>query len=126
MSLFAFRCSLAGSARSAGHGTGPSEDEIYGILSALTSFGNVGSGQGGVAAAGVFQEQVSQLPGTAQDMLKKAIAGLAAQAPEGQPDESVLVKLAEHLAIRFALERFESGEVKVNADNRSCIAIAFQ
>jgi hypothetical protein len=101
--------------RGGGHGSGPSEDEIYGILGALTSFGNIGAGQGGVAAAGVFQEQVSQLPGTAQDMLKKAIAGLAAQAPEGQPDESVLVKLAEHLAIRFALERFESGEVKVNA-----------
>ena len=101
------------------HGTGksggPSEDEIYGILGALTSFGNIGAGQGGVAAAGVFQEKLSELPGTAQDTLKRAIAGLAAQAPEGQPDESVLVKLAEHLAIRFALERFESGEVKVNA-----------
>jgi hypothetical protein len=101
------------------HGTGksagPSEDEIYGILGALTSFGNIGAGQGGAAAAGEFQQQMNQLPGTAQDTLKRAIAGLAAQAPEGQPDESVLVKLAEHLAIRFALERFESGEVKVNA-----------
>jgi hypothetical protein len=101
--------------RGTGQSGGPSEDEIYGILGALTSFGNVGAGQGGAAAAGQFQEQMSQLPGTAQDTLKRAIAGLAAQAPEGQPDESVLVKLAEHLAIRFALERFESGEVKVNA-----------
>ncbi len=101
--------------RGTGQSGGPSEDEIYGILGALTSFGNVGSGQGGVAAAGAFQEQVSQLPGSAQDTLRRAIAGLAAQAPEGQPDESVLVKLAEHLAIKFALERFESGEVKVNA-----------
>jgi hypothetical protein len=101
--------------RGTGQSGGPSEDEIYGILGALTSFGNVGAGHGGAAAAGQFQEQMSQLPGTAQDTLKRAIAGLAAQAPEGQPDESVLVKLAEHLAIRFALERFESGEVKVNA-----------
>src|SRR5271170_911268 len=101
--------------RGTGQGAGPSEDEIYGILGALTSFGNVGAGQGGVAAAGQFQQQMSELPGTAQDTLKRAIAGLAAQAPDGQPDESVLVKLAEHLAIRFALERFESGEVKVNA-----------
>jgi len=101
--------------RGTGQSAGPSEDEIYGILGALTSFGNVGAGQGGAAAAGQFQEQMSQMPGTAQDTLKRAIAGLAAQAPEGQPDESVLVKLAEHLAIRFALERFESGEVKVNA-----------
>jgi hypothetical protein len=84
-------------------------------LGALTSFGNVGAGQGGLAAAGAFQDQMAQLPGSAQDTLKRAIAALAAQAPAGQTDESVLVKLAEHLAIKFALERFESGEVKVNA-----------
>ena len=105
----------AGSGPWRGKGGTPSEDEVLGILSALTSFGSVGTGKGGAAAAGVFQEQVAQLPGTAQDTLKKAIAALAAQAPEGQPDESVIIKLAEHLAIRFALERFESGEVKVNA-----------
>jgi len=47
--------------------------------------------------------------------LKQALASLAAQAPNAKPDESVIVQLAEHLAIRFALERFERGEVKVNA-----------
>src|SRR5882672_3408181 len=99
---------------SGGHGE-PSEEEIYGILSALTSFGHVGTGQGGVAAAGAFQEQMGQLPGRAQDTLKQALASLAAQAPNAKPDESVIVQLAEHLAIRFALERFERGEVKVNA-----------
>ncbi len=92
----------------------PSEDELYGILNALTSFGQMGV-TGGVAAAGAFQAQMAELPGRAQDTLKQAIAGLAAQAPVGKPDESVLVQLAEHLAIRFALERFEQGEVKVNA-----------
>ena len=68
-----------------------------------------------MAAAGAFQQQVTQLPGSAQDTLKQALAALAAQAPSEKPDESVLVQLAEHLAIRFALERFEKGEVKVNA-----------
>ena len=92
-----------------------SEDEILGILSALTSFGQVGAGQGGPAAALTFQEKVSELPGNAQETLKAAIASLAAQAPQGKTDEAVLVKLAEHLAIKFALERFERGEVKVNA-----------
>jgi hypothetical protein len=93
----------------------PSEDEILGILSALTSFGGAGTGQGGVAAASAFQQQVSELPGRAQDTLRQALAALAAQAPEGKTDESVLIKLAEHLAIRFALEKYERGEVKVNA-----------
>src|SRR3989440_3973614 len=93
----------------------PSEEEIYAILGALTSFGSVGTGHGGVAAAGVFQEQMAELPGRAQNMLKQALAGLAAQAPTTKPDDSVIVQLAEHLANRFALERFERGEVKVNA-----------
>jgi hypothetical protein len=93
----------------------PTEEELLGILGALTSFGNVSAGQGGMAAAGAFQSQVAQLPGRAQDTLKQALAALAAQAPDAKPDESVLVQLAEQLAIRFALERFERGEVKVNA-----------
>jgi hypothetical protein len=107
---------VAGLAGGSGRGRGePTEEELLGILGALTSFGNVSSGQGGVAAAGAFQQQVTQLPGRAQDTLKQALAALAAQAPSEKPDESVLVQLAEHLAIRFAIERFEKGEVKVNA-----------
>ena len=102
-------------ARAAGRAAEPSEEEIYGILSALTSFGQIGAGGNGMAAAGAFQEQVSQLPGRAQDTLKQAIAGLAAQAQNNKPNEAVLVQLAEQLAIRFALERYERGEVKVNA-----------
>jgi hypothetical protein len=104
---------LAGGAP--GGGGEPTEEELLKILGALTSFGNIGAGQSGLAAAGAFQEQVAQLPGSAQDTLKQALAALAAQAPDTKPDESVLVQLAEHLAIRFALERFERGEVKVNA-----------
>jgi len=98
-----------------GGGSEPTEEELLKILGALTSFGSIGTGQSGLAAAGAFQEQVSQLPGSSQDTLKQALAALAAQAPDTKPDESVLVQLAEHLAIRFALERFERGEVKVNA-----------
>jgi hypothetical protein len=110
---------LGGAGQGSGSGSArssePTEDEILGILGALTSFSNVGAGQGGPAAAVAFQQQMSQLPGRAQDTLKAAIAGLAAQAPQGKPDEAVLVQLAEHLAIKFAMERFERGEVKVNA-----------
>jgi hypothetical protein len=96
--------------------TEPSEEEIFGILSALTSIGHAGAGGGtGMAAAGAFHEQMSQLPGRAQDTLKAALAELAAHAPDAKPDQSMLVQLAEHLAIRFALERYEKGEVKVNA-----------
>ncbi|HXY24602.1 MAG TPA: hypothetical protein VEI73_08125 [Candidatus Acidoferrum sp.] len=110
----------AGSGTGSGSGTGvrfgePTEDEIYGILSALTTFGSIGKGQGGIAAAAAFQGKMAELPGTAQETLKQALAALAAQAPNAKPDENVIVQLAEHLAIKFALERFERGEVKVNS-----------
>src|SRR5229473_3014550 len=93
----------------------PTEEELLGILGGRPSIRNISAGQGGMTAAGAFQQQVAQLPGRAQDTLKQALAALAAQAPDAKPDESVLVQLAEQLAIRFALERFERGEVKVNA-----------
>ncbi len=93
----------------------PDEEEILGLLQTLTSLGQSGgAGHGGVAP-GPFQESLAKLPGAAQATLKEALAGLAASAPEGKPDQSVLLRLAEHLAIRFALERYERGEVKVNA-----------
>jgi hypothetical protein len=108
---------------SAGPGPGrgsldTSEAEMYRILTALTSFGQVGAS--GIAGAGVpgnpaVSQELSQLPVRAQDILKQALAELAAKAPDHKPDQSVLIQLAEHLAIRFALERFERGEVKVNA-----------
>jgi hypothetical protein len=109
-----------GAAPSAKAGTkaGPSEpddEEIYRILKALTTFGKLGSGQNATSAAVEFQDQVTQLPVRAQDTLRNALAGIAEQGKNAKLDEGVLVQLAEHLSIRFALDRFESGEVKVNA-----------
>ena len=98
-----------------GKSVAPSEAEMFKILGALTSFGQIASGQTGIAGAGTFQQQIAQLPGTAQATLRQAIAGLAAQTTQGKPDETMLVQLAEHLAIRFALEQFEHGDVKVSA-----------
>src|SRR5712691_2803726 len=94
----------------------PSEAEMYRILSALTNFGQIGAGgSGGTGATHAVHEELSHLPARAQDILKQALAELAAKTPNARPDQSVLIQLAEHLAIRFALERFERGEVKVNA-----------
>jgi len=93
----------------------PTDEDIYAILHALTTFGKVGSGPNPAAAAVEFQGQVAKLPVTAQDVLRDALAGIAEQGKSKKLDQSMLVKLAEHLSIRFALERFERGEVKVNA-----------
>src|SRR6202030_3242196 len=72
-------------------------------------------GQNATSAAVEFQDQVTQLPARAQDTLRNALAGIAEQGKHAKLDEGVLVQLAEHLSIRFALEQFERGDVKVNA-----------
>jgi hypothetical protein len=105
-----------GGGRASGKGLGePTDDDIYAILHALTTFGKVGSGTNPAAAAVEFQGEVARLPGQAQDVLRNALAGIAEQGKNTKLDQNMLVKLAEHLSIRFALERFERGEVKVNA-----------
>lgn len=106
--------------RSAAHE--PGEEEMYRILAALARLGNVGGSPGGAGVGGAissaFHEELAQLPPAAQDTLKHALAELAARAPGVKPDQTVLVQLAEHLAIRFALERFERGDVQVSAIRR--------
>jgi len=57
---------------------------------------------------------MSEPPCRAQDTLKQAIGRLAAQAPE-QAETKQWTCARRTLAIKFALERFEKGEVKVNA-----------
>jgi hypothetical protein len=94
---------------------GPDDESIYRILRALATFGSIGTSTNPSAATVEFQDQVSQLPGKAQETLRNALAGLAEQGKNKKLDEGVLIQLAEHLSIRFALEQFERGEVKVNA-----------
>jgi hypothetical protein len=48
--------------------------------------------------------------------LAQLLGSLAAQASSADDDDQpLLMKAAEHMAIRFALERYQKGEVKVNA-----------
>lgn len=96
-------------------GSEPGEEEIYRILRALTTLGKIEAGENPAGAAVEFQQQVTQMAVNAQEMLRNALAGIAEQSKHHKLDQGVLVQLAEHLAIRFALERFERGEVKVNA-----------
>ena len=108
-----------GSGKGAGKGGdgigGPDEEGMFRILRAIATFGSIGTSQNPSATTVEFQDQVSQMPGNAQDTLRQALAGLAEQGKNTKLDESVLVQLAEHLSIKFALEQFERGEVKVNA-----------
>ena len=94
----------------------PPQDETLDALRAVTTLGRItASARRTGEGSRDFQDQVEQMPGRVQDVLRQALTTLAASARNPKPEEYVLVQLAEHLAIRFALERFERGEVKVNA-----------
>jgi len=81
----------------------------------LTHLGHTVAGEGGSAQPGPLQEELTKLPAQSQEMLKQALTAVAAQAPAVNSNDPMLLRLAEHLAVRFALERYERGEVKVNA-----------
>ena len=108
-----------GAGKGAGAGSrmfgGPDDESIYRILRALATSGSIGTSPNPSATTVEFQDQVSQLPGKAQETLRNALAGLAEQGKNKKLDEGVLIELAEHLSIRFALEQFERGDVKVSA-----------
>lgn len=63
-----------------------------------------------------LQKELTEIDPNTRLNLAQLLGGLAAQtAPSEEEDRPLLMKAAEHMAIRFALERYQKGEVKVNA-----------
>ncbi|HSY32700.1 MAG TPA: hypothetical protein VLA42_11980 [Verrucomicrobiae bacterium] len=91
------------------------EEEIRSVLSLFSQLGKSRKSPDARMDMPTFQSRLSALPVRAQHTLQQALAGLAAQAPTEAPDKPMLLKLAEHVAIRFALDSYERGELRVNA-----------
>jgi PilZ domain len=94
------------------------EADMQSLLRLLAQFGEAAHGgtKGGPSPDQVaWQVKLAALPQNAQVTLRQALATMAARTPSAKVDETVLLKLAEDLAIRFALDRFQRGEVRVNA-----------
>ena len=95
------------------------EKEMQSLLRLLAQFGEAtqaaGTKGGPLPDQTAWQLNFAALPQNAQVTLRQALATVAAKTPSAKVDEGVLLKLAEDLAIRFALDRFQRGEVRVNA-----------
>jgi hypothetical protein len=101
-------------------GSGPppplEEAEIQSLLHLLAQLGEASHGKNPQQLDQVaWQQKLALLPQNAQVTLRQALAGVAAQSPSAKVDEAMLLRLSEDLAIRFALDRFQRGEVRVNA-----------
>ncbi|HUJ82320.1 MAG TPA: hypothetical protein VLW83_10575 [Candidatus Acidoferrales bacterium] len=91
------------------------EDELQGILQVLAQIARTNDTTQQKIDPGAFQSRLSTLPRRARFTVSQALSALAAQAPSETADKPTLLKLAEHIAVRFALEKYERGDVQVNA-----------
>jgi PilZ domain len=92
------------------------EADLQGLLRLLGQFGEAAHGKNAQHPdQATWQQKLASLPQNAQATLRQALATVAAKTPSMKMDEAMLLRLAEDLAIRFALDRFQRGEVRVNA-----------
>jgi hypothetical protein len=112
---------------SAGQGTGTAtapaweggvvplqEAEVVQAIRLLTRFGQVQEDPN--ARPEELQKELGETDPNTRLNLQQLLGSLAAKATaDQQEDTPLLMKAAEHMAIRFALERYSKGEVKVNA-----------
>ena len=96
-------------------GFAPREDDVMNVLRLLAKVGQASQKPGSEAESKQLRDDISQLqPGT-QLTLQQALASLAAAAPSQRVDGPMLLQLAEHMAIQFALDSYERGETRVNS-----------
>ncbi len=89
------------------------EEEVMQAIRLLTKFGEVGADPG--AKTESLQNELTQADPNTKLNLQQLLESLAAKNPTEKNDTPLLMKAAEHMAIRFAMERFQKGDIKVNA-----------
>jgi len=84
-------------------------------LRMLVQLGKGGGKPGAPIDVDQFRMEAAKMPLQSRQVLQQALAALANELPKGQQDPQLLLKLAERLAIRIAMKRFERGDAKVDA-----------
>ncbi len=90
------------------------ESDLLSAIKMLTRFGETSRQPEAKAEPGHFTSQLNTLTAAAQSALHQGILELTSQGG-AEASTPLLMQLAEHMAIRFALDRFERGEVRVSA-----------
>jgi hypothetical protein len=90
------------------------EQEVIQAIRLLTRFGQVQ--QDPAIKEEDLQKELTQTDPNTRLNLQQLLGSLAAKAATAEEEDTpLLMKAAEHMAIRFALERYQKGEIKVNA-----------
>jgi hypothetical protein len=90
------------------------EEEVVQAIRLLTRFGEANNDPNFNPEQ--LQAEIGQADPNTRLNLQQLLGSLSANvAQQSEQDAPLLMKAAEHMAIRFALERYQKGEVKVNA-----------
>ncbi|MGH9500635.1 MAG: HEAT repeat domain-containing protein [Terriglobales bacterium] len=90
------------------------EEEVIQAIRLLTKFGEAGTDPS--IEPERLKQEFNQADPNTKINLQQLLSTLAGKANETEKtDTPLLMKAAEHMAIRFAMERFQKGDVKVNA-----------
>ncbi|HLH08413.1 MAG TPA: hypothetical protein VKW78_14330 [Terriglobales bacterium] len=92
------------------------EEDVLGVIRFLSTCGNSDNGQ---SALEKLTSEAQQIPAGGYSALYQALFAAASNAFDGQQKMPDLLALAEHLAIRFAVESYERGDVKYNVIHHS-------
>jgi hypothetical protein len=89
------------------------EAEVVQAIRLLTRMGEVGTGS--EFSPDQLMKELSATSPRVRLSLQDLLESLASTVKGEKADGTMLMKAAEHMAIRFALERYQKGEVRVNA-----------
>ena len=106
----------AGSGPSGGFASPPAlgEEETTAAIRLLVKLARDG-GDGGTLAPAQWRQEFAQISPPSQVLLQRVLKEFAEAVPPKEPPPPVLLQMAEHLAVRLAMERYESGSTRVDA-----------
>lgn len=96
-----------------GGAASPGEAETTAVIRLLAEL--AGKGGGSKFDAAELQSRVSSLPKPSQEILQQALAEFAKSEKSYTSGAQMLQQVAEHMAVRLAIERYKRGDSKVDA-----------
>jgi len=89
------------------------EEEVVQAIRLLTQFGEASKTSNPKIDA--LQKEIESTSPNARLNLQGLLSNLAATVGNTETDSNMLMKAAEHMAIKFALEKYQKGDIRVNA-----------
>ncbi|HTS69472.1 MAG TPA: HEAT repeat domain-containing protein [Terriglobia bacterium] len=96
-------------------GPAPKEDDVFRVLRWLSQLGQTANHPDSAEQIDAVESNLHQLPQSGQVALAQALMSMSSQSDPPRPDDPLLLQLAERVAVRFALDRYEHGDAKTNA-----------